>query len=661
MPWINEPAPSPWRRAIVFALTFLPAAAGSLLWVYTQPPEYRTVARLQIVPAASVAPATDVRDTPVVVTEAQSFLTEVQDLTSRPLLQEVMKHLKSSGDFPDLGPDPVAAAQRMLGAEPIEGTQIVRLSAIGPEPQFLPHLVNSVIDTYRRHVADAYNAFTTNASSEVAGEAKMLETKVAAQREVVNEFRKRYDIVSIEHRENEVLADIDGLSKSYTEATQRLAKAQGHLDALKSGKAVIHAKDDPTLAALQQRASVLREQWGEMQRRFTPAYLALDDNAKALRERLDGLEGQLKSQTAVGEGAALVEARQDVYSAQVAIDQLRKSVADNQKQAQEFATHLNDYKAMRDDLDHLEGLARAALDRLAKLQASERERAPRVNVLEAAVPSLQPWRPDYRLEAALAIGGSLIFGLFATWFVDFIAGGRPQPPSPVWYPWAPAALGSEVVSPPLLAPADVARLPPPAPPRELTDGEISLFLRAATEDARLVAVALLTGLAVDEVVALHWQDVDFGAGVVRAGANSTRVVPLGEPLRSVLAARHPGTQNAADTILQRDGGGVLTREEVERPILFAAYDAGLDRPQEVTAEALRYTYLAFLLRQGIRAADIDRVVGPILQTELVAYMQLHSPPRRRPLEEIELLLPALKKIAAEGWFDSVSERPSHRA
>ena len=654
MPWLNGPEPSPKRRAVVFFGAFLPAAIAGLVWVYTQPPEYRTVARLQIVPAASVAPATDVRDTPAVFTEAQSFLTEVQDLTSRPLLQDVLKHLKSSGDLPDLGPEPAAAAQRMLRAEPIEGTQIVRLSAIGPEPQFLPRLVNSVIDTYRRQVADAYNASTTNASSEVATEAKTLENKVAAQREVVNEFRKRYDIVSIEHRENEVLADIDGLSKSYTEATQRLAKALGHLSALKSGKAVIHAKDDPTLAALQQRASVLRGQWREMQQRFTPAYLALDDDAKSLRARLDDLEEQLKSQAGVGERAAVAEAQQDAYSAQVAVDQLRKSVADNQEQAQEFATHLNDYKAMRDDLDHLEGLARAALDRLAKLQASERERAPRVNVLEAAAPNLQPWRPDYRLEAALAIGGSLIFGLFATWFVDFIAGGRPQAPSPVWYPWAPPAMGSEVVSPPLLVPADFARLPPPAPPpRELADGEITSFLGAATEDARLAAVALLTGLAIDEIMALRWEEVDFGTGVVRVGVSPGRALPLGEPLRSLLAARHPGTRNAADTILQRDRGGGLAREEMERLILFAAYDAGLDRPQEVTAEALRYTYLGFLLRQGIRAADIDRVVGPIPQAELVAYMQLHSPPRRRPIEEIELLLPALKEIAAAGSYGRV--------
>ena len=141
-------------------------------------------------------------------------------------------------------------------------------------------------------------------------------------------------------------------------------------NAVAAGKAVVRAKDDPTIADLEQRASALREQWHDMERRYTPHYLALDADAKSLRARLDNLVEQLKTQHAASEQAALAEAREELSAAQAAVDQLRKDVADNQKQAQEFATHLNEYKALREDLDHLEGMHRAALDRLAKLQAS---------------------------------------------------------------------------------------------------------------------------------------------------------------------------------------------------------------------------------------------------------------------------------------------------
>ena len=640
------------RRALVFCCAFLAAAAASLAWVYTRPPEYRAVARLQISPASTVTQPTEAKDTPAMATDAKSFLTEVQVLTSRPLLEDVIKRLKNAGALPDLGHDPVQSAQDMLRAEPVAGTQVVELSAEGPQPDFVPRLVNTVAEAYQQHVADAYKGTASSAYAEVDEEARTLDTQVVAKREAINAFRKRYDIVSMEHNENDVLANIEGLSQSYTDANERVAKAKGRLQALRissaSGNVGARAKDDPTLADLEQRASALREQWGELQRRFTPDFLSLDPDAKSLRARLENLDGQLASQRAASGRAALADAQQELSAAQAEVDRLRQDVADNQKQAQEFATHLNDYKALREDLDHLEGMHRAALDRLEKLQASERERAPRAELLEAAAPNQQPWRPDYRLNAAMALAGSFAFGLFAVWFADFLSGSSSSAPTAfVEHSWAPGLLAHEPASRvrELSAPS-MGQLPAPTPPpRELTSAEITALFAAAPDDARLAMVALLNGMRPEELAALRWDDVDRNAGVIRVGGESARSIPVQEPFGSLIAARQAMPQTAA-TILHDARGQPLAVEEIEPLVLYGAYDAGLDRPNEVTAGALRYTYLSFLLRQGIRAADIGRVVGHVPQNELVAYMQLHSPTERRPFERIERLLPVLRELAA---------------
>ncbi|MBV9375576.1 MAG: tyrosine-type recombinase/integrase, partial [Alphaproteobacteria bacterium] len=398
----------------------------------------------------------------------------------------------------------------------------------------------------------------------------------------------------MEHRENDVLADIEGLSQSYTLANERLEKAKGRLDALKNGKAVVRAKDDPTLADLQQRVTVLREQWHEMQGRFTPAYLAFDADAKALQARLANLEQQLQAQIAASQRTTVAEAQEEMASAQAAAERLRRDVADNQKQAQEFATHLNDYKAMREDLDHIEGMHRAALDQLAKLQASEAERAPRAELVEAAAESREPWRPNYRLEAALGLADAVAFGLFAAWFVDFLAGpAAPPVPAFVQYAWAPVLPETRTVLPPspLAAGSDLARLPPPEPsPRELTDPEIGALVTAASEDARLVGVALLTGLSVEEIIGLRWEDVDLAAATIRVGGADARTLPLDEPMRTLLATRQERRAKRGDRVLQTTAGDGFTEAEVLRLVLFAAYDAGLDRPQEITPSVLRHTF-----------------------------------------------------------------------
>src|SRR5271154_3529154 len=127
----------------------------------------------------------------------------------------------------------------------------------------------------------------------------------------------------MEHNENDVLANIEGLSQSYTDANERLAKAKGRLQALRiSAAAGIvggRAKDDPTLADLEQRVSALREQWGELQRRYTPDFLALDADAKSLRARLENLEDQLKSQHAIGGRGHLADAHEGMFAAQAEV------------------------------------------------------------------------------------------------------------------------------------------------------------------------------------------------------------------------------------------------------------------------------------------------------------------------------------------------------
>jgi len=68
----------------------------------------------------------------------------------------------------------------------------------------------------------------------------------------------------------------------------------------------------------------------------------------------------------------------------------------------------------------------------------------------------------------------------------------------------------------------------------------------------------------------------------------------------------------------------------------------------VTPRTFRHTYLVYLLRQGIRLADIGRIVGRLPQEELAAYLRFAPSHPRQPIEQIELVLPALRDITGTG-------------
>src|SRR5437763_3117700 len=101
-------------------------------------------------------------------------------------------------------------------------------------------------------------------------------------------------------------------------------------------------------------------------------------------------------------------------------------------------------------------------------------------------------------DALIAVACSVLFGLFAGWFVDFLSG--PQtfpafPPITLQHSWLPMLQGHDGIAPAatLTAP-ETARLPAPAPmPRQLNDAEIASLIAAAKEDILVAVLGWLSG------------------------------------------------------------------------------------------------------------------------------------------------------------------------
>ena len=74
----------------------------------------------------------------------------------------------------------------------------------------------------------------------------------------------------------------------------------------------------------------------------------------------------------------------------------------------------------------------------------------------------------------------------------------------------------------------------------------------------------------------------------------------------------------------------------------AAIRAPATIPAAITADCLRHTYVAYLVRQGIRFADLARIVGPMPADLLGAYAALAPAGQRVPRESIDTSLPGTR-------------------
>lgn len=638
------------RRRRVLLGTLAVALVLTLGFTWLRPPEYRASALLEITPAAeSPAPRGPGGSAPE---SAKPFLTEVQVLTSRPVLEGVAARLARDGrDLSEFGPDPVAGMQSRLQAVPVASTTVVQLVATGQRPELLAPLLNTLIAVYQDRLAEAFRSATGESMAQADDEVKRLEETVAAKRRDVEAFRLRNDIVSLQRDENDILAQVRNLSTSASAANDRVAAAEGKVRALSesaaAGKAAVRSRDDPTLANLEQRASVLREELRDLERGFTPDYLAKDPRVVAQRARLAELEQQIRAQRAAGQQTAFLEAQEELAGAQAAAARIQQQMAASRQEASRFNTRFNEYKSRQDELGELETAYRDAVQRRAKLEASERARTPTTKLLEAATVPQEPWRPLYWRDTALSVGGSLALALLVMWLVELLNRQEAQPavvliqpqPGALRYDAAPQALANRNAGTMSLEATEPMLLPQQTRlPRELRPDEVAALMRASDDESRLVMLLLLSGVNPDELLELRWSDVDRARGTMRVGGASGRDIVLDGALRRVLdaAAGMPGSE-----LLVRSPGRPATKDSIDAQILGAAYDAVIEDASQVTASCLRHTYLAFLMRQGMRFADLTRLVGPLAAESMSAYNAL-SPGTRVDAAKIRLLYPAVR-------------------
>ena len=339
------------------------------------------------------------------------FVAQVQRLSSRPLLEQVQQRLAVAGHAVEApGGDPVSALQSMIGVNPVPGSAVIELTATGAPPQLLAAALNELVGLYRDQLLASYSSHADQRLGQTRDQLARLEQATNERRMQIERFRGGEGLLSTERDENESVARTRGLASALNTAIEKKALAEAQLRALQAtvtgGKGAAAARDDPTLASLENRASQLREEQRELGRLYTDKYLEMDPRARALRTRLTELEEQIVQRRATSQAQALAKAQEDVASAHANVEQLQAQMGSVRQGLRSFSTRFAQAKAMEDDLASIERARREALERLARLEANQLANRAAVDVLQPATAPESPWRPDYLRDGALVLAGS---------------------------------------------------------------------------------------------------------------------------------------------------------------------------------------------------------------------------------------------------------------
>jgi len=597
-------------RSTLFFAVFLISLAVSQTAVFIQTPQYRSSATLLTTSATDLDQSSPAADLQHIGIQTEILLgSAIMDATAE-RLREVTQHAENW--------DPqTLRLQFSVSAE--QDTNLLHLHADGPEPKRLELALDAWIASYLKVRGDATAENSDKLVGQLHGQLERTERQIAEQRRRIEQFGLEHNILSAESADNQAHARLQGLNKALNDALALEVGSKAKLDtisaAIAEGRPVVPESDSQAMAVLLQQAEKLRDQMAEIEGRFTADYIALNPNLNRVREQLAEIERKIAAKSEQGQHMALQEAQNAYLSAKQSVASLKAQLNAHKQAAADYASGFSEQQAMQQELANLENVAQGIKQRLADIEIKQRQKYPQVEVVSWASLPDRPIGPDYPLQAGWAAGGSFALALAAVLLWEFLRRAE-QPETPAaqslgWRPPAQAQPALEAAYYPVqngLTSPTFAALPAVEGPVEMPRNEVLALYRGSEPPLNAVVALLCNGLTLAEIVSLSPDCLNAETLMI--------MVPGQRNLPMTAAVAH----------LCRLGASFADwpqAEALDSLLCSFAIDFGLPTPR-VNAEAIRHTYLLFLVRQGIKLTDLNKIAGA-LSPERLQILRHYSP------------------------------------
>ncbi len=606
--------PKPPARLKIFLSVFFISLALGLIINYARPAVYQSSATL--LTSAPVA----IDQTSVDTADLQHVTIQQQKLLGFELLSATLELLKNQQGIDNLTLQDV---RNMLSVKPVEQTNLLMLTATGPEPELLPKVVNTWINVYQDARAMNIQQSARQTIEQVQSELKELDEKISQKQQELNQFRQQHDISSIVREENEQTAALNALTQALNNAKEDEIKAKARLDAINqaiaSGQTIVPEHEQRSLSNLEKRYQELKEKLAEFDKRYTRDYLALQPSLKFIPEQIKKLEKEIRRKRKVGQNSVWTEASQEYQAARQVTAKLRIQLDRAKKEAASFSTLFAKHEQLQEDLKSLEELYRDTQIRLTKIESSQIEQYPQVEVVEKASLNLQAISPDYTLGAGIALLSALVLAFFAVWLIEFLSqSSKPEQgfhsPIAVWFGQAPQQTEQIIddASDKLIEKTNEQGLPfLQQEYKKIPDEELTILLKNSSPDTQLIILLLLSGLSADEISTLDINNFQLEDNTLHL-ADSDRTIAIGQRLAQRL-------QQAIEQGNLWEQPSQLSPDDINALLYCVFVDARISTQDTLPAEQIRQSYIIYLVEQGLRLTLLEKITSKLAPVELAGY------------------------------------------
>jgi capsular exopolysaccharide synthesis family protein len=273
------------RRAIILQTFFVVLVVGILISIYTLD-VYRSSGRLLLAPNSYSINTINTSDPLADIFQSNqqySVLTQVEMLQSAELRKKLQENLKGK-------------ALPQITVTPVEGTQIINITAEGEDPIVVGDTPNQLMDLYIADQKDKGEARLKAALKNADTNVDKFTKKMDDIDKEIRKFKQKYQISELEKNRDELLEQSRNASQALFNAESTVRTIAGRLEATKRAMAqvgattntVVSIESDPELRALDTQLASLEAERLRSAKDFPEGSLPLsriDAQLNRLREQ----------------------------------------------------------------------------------------------------------------------------------------------------------------------------------------------------------------------------------------------------------------------------------------------------------------------------------------------------------------------------------------
>lgn len=368
------------------------------------------------------------------------YETQYKVLTSRAVAQRVSDKLQLAtndnftGAKEDSGSatpvtarsfDTVGKLQANLKVEPVKDSRMVRLRYEDADPRLAAIVANTFAEAYVTENLSVRSSTTQNASEWLELQLADLERKLDESGKALFEFKKGHDIVatSWEDRQSMVSQRLTASNDALTRARVRRAELQARNESMeamgssleKGGtdvESLTPVASNQAIQAIKARYVEAQTDCADLRVRYLDGHPKLEACDKKLAIARQALAGEIKT--------AIESARREYQEVVKTERNLQALLNETKTDAFGLNQFERDYLELKRSYDNNQRLYEMVLKRLKDTGVTSMLQVSNVRILDRALPSITPVRPNVVRNLILAIFFGLVGGVALAFLADYL-------------------------------------------------------------------------------------------------------------------------------------------------------------------------------------------------------------------------------------------------